>query len=645
MFESISTFLEKRLRRLAQVLVPAWVILNLDIMISAVGIFIAYMLRFNFSIPVAMMDTLSLSVVAYLVVRVIAFISFGTYRMYIRFSGVTDLVRVVFTILFGNIFFTILDVSYYQVYGVMVLPISIIILDFFITSYLLIAFRLLAKYVINSITHEGSHIEPFNVLIYGREHFSVSVKRALESDTETNIRVVGFVDHTSKACHKTIEGLTIYPISDIEEVITEFKIRQLIIADGNIPAEQKNFVVQACLSCGVRVKSIRNFSELALGSSKTPKVDEIRIEDLLQRDPILLDVQKISNALKGKNILVTGAAGSIGSEIVRQVFSFLPDKLIILDQAETPIYFMELEMLGRFPDRQSQIEVVIGDVTDPLRMRKVFETFKIDVIFHAAAYKHVPLMENNPREAIKNNVFGTKILADMAMEFGVEKFVMISTDKAVNPTNVMGASKRMAEIYTQSVDGLSRTQFITTRFGNVLGSNGSVIPLFKKQIDQGGPLTVTHPDVTRFFMTIPEACQLVLEASVMGSGGEIFIFDMGKSVKIIDLAKNMIRLSGHEVGTDMDIVFTGLRPGEKLYEELLNTGENTLPTYHPKIMKASIVKMPNGTIQDYLKELGEAIDKDYDNFWLVSKMKEVVPEFLSQNSIFSSLDNPVSLNK
>lgn len=642
MFESISIFLEKRLRRLAQVLVPAWVILNLDIMISAVGIFIAYMLRFNFSIPVAMMDTLSFSVVAYLVVRVVAFISFGTYRMYIRFSGVTDLVRVVFTILFGNVFFTILDVSYYQVYGVMVLPISIIILDFFITSYLLIAFRLLARYVINSIIQDGSHIEPFNVLIYGREHFSVSVKRALESDTETNIRVVGFVDHTSKACHKTIEGLTIYPISDIEEVITEFKIRQLIIADGNIPAEQKNFVVQACLSSGVKVKSIRNFSELALGSSKTPKVDEIRIEDLLQRDPILLDVQKISNALKGKNILVTGAAGSIGSEIVRQVFSFFPEKLIILDQAETPTFFMELEMLGRFPDRQSQIEVVIGDVADPLRMRKVFETFKIDVIFHAAAYKHVPLMENNPREAIKNNVFGTKILADMAMEFGVEKFVMISTDKAVNPTNVMGASKRMAEIYTQSVDGLSKTQFITTRFGNVLGSNGSVIPLFKKQIDQGGPLTVTHPDVTRFFMTIPEACQLVLEASVMGRGGEIFIFDMGKSVKIIDLAKNMIRLSGHEVGTDMDIVFTGLRPGEKLYEELLNTGENTLPTYHPKIMKASIVKMPNEAIQNYLKELGEALDKDYDNFWLVSKMKEVVPEFLSQNSIFSSLDNPVA---
>ena len=638
MFESISTFFENKVRRMAQVLVPAWVILNLDMIISIVGLFIAYLLRFNFSIPTAMVETLSLSIIVYLIVRFGFFILLGTYRMYVRFTSVKDLVRVVFTIFFGNVFFVILDFAYYKGSGVLLIPVSIIIIDFFITSYLLIAFRLFAKYTINAVTQRGGKDSSINVLVYGREHFSVSVKRALDSDPESPFKVIGFLDHTSKACHKTIEGLTIFPLDDLDGVLMAYDIKQLIFADSNIPAEQKNQVVQICLNRGVKVKSIKNFADLTSGSSKAPKVDEIRIEDLLERDPILLDAQKISSSLKGKNILVTGAAGSIGSEIVRQVFSYYPEKLIILDQAETPIYFMELEMLGRFPDRQSQIEVVIGDIADPLRMRKVFETFKIDFIFHAAAYKHVPLMENNPREAIKNNVFGTKILADLAIEFGVEKFVMISTDKAVNPTNVMGASKRMAEIYTQSVDGMGKTQFITTRFGNVLGSNGSVIPLFKKQIDQGGPLTVTHPEVTRFFMTIPEACQLVLEASVMGYGGEIFIFDMGKSVKIIDLAKNMIRLSGHEVGTDIDIVFTGLRPGEKLYEELLNTGENTLPTYHPKIMKASIIKMPNEIIQNYMGELSEAIEKDYDNLWLVSKMKEVVPEFLSQNSIFSELD-------
>ncbi|SDB82975.1 polysaccharide biosynthesis protein [Williamwhitmania taraxaci] len=637
MFESISNFVENRLRSAAQLFVPSWVILNLDIIISVVGIFITYLLRFNFSIPVAIVDTLTVSIVIYLVVRVGAFLSLGTYRMYIRYTSIKDLIRVVFTIFLGNVFFTILNFGYYKLSGILMVPLSIIIIDFFITSYLLIAFRIFAKYTIHGVTQGGNRAS-INVLVYGREHFSVSVKRALESDQDLPYKVIGFMDHNTKALHKTIEGLSIFPLEELDRVISDYDVRQLIFADAKIPAEQKNIVVQMCLNRGVKVKSLKNFTELTEGSATVLKVDEIRIEDLLEREPILLDANKISSSLKGKNILVTGAAGSIGSEIVRQVFSYYPGKLILLDQAETPLYFVELEMLGKFPDRKDQIEVVIGDIADPLRMRKIFEAFKIDVIFHAAAYKHVPLMENNPREAIKNNVFGTKNLADLAVEFGVEKFVMISTDKAVNPTNVMGATKRMAEIYTQSFGGFARTQFITTRFGNVLGSNGSVIPLFKKQIDQGGPLTVTHPEVTRFFMTIPEACQLVLEASVMGHGGEIFIFDMGKSVKIVDLAKNMIRLSGHKVGTDMQIVFTGLRPGEKLYEELLNTGENTLPTYHPKIMTASIVKMPHDLIQQYMDEISTGLDEDLDNFWLVTKMKVVVPEYVSQNSIYSTLD-------
>jgi len=317
----------------------------------------------------------------------------------------------------------------------------------------------------------------------------------------------------------------------LDKLKESYAVRELIITDSLITAEAKNYLIEKCLNLNIKILNLRNHKELLNNDSNTPQLNEIKIEDLLQREPINLSIKNIAHSLKGKNILITGAAGSIGSEIARQVFNFSPGKLILLDQAETPIYFVELEMLAKYKSMDSNVEVIVGDITDSIRMNKLFEQTPIDIIFHAAAYKHVPLMESNPKEAVKNNVFGTKILADLAVAYNVEKFVMISTDKAVNPTNIMGATKRIAEIYTQSLNGQARTQFITTRFGNVLGSNGSVIPLFKQQIEKGGPVTVTHPEVTRFFMTIPEACQLVLEASVMGHGGEIFIFDMGKSVK------------------------------------------------------------------------------------------------------------------
>jgi FlaA1/EpsC-like NDP-sugar epimerase len=371
------------------------------------------------------------------------------------------------------------------------------------------------------------------------------------------------------------------------------------------------------------------------GELSFKQIKKVQIEELLERDAIQLDIDIIINQLNNKTILVTGAAGSIGSEIVRQVIKFNPKKIILLDQAESPLYEMEMELHDKY--KQQQYEIVMGDIRNKDRMENVFKTFAPSIVFHAAAYKHVPMMENNPSESIFTNVLGSKNLADLSVQYKVEKFVMVSTDKAVNPTNVMGASKRIAEIYTQSLNKNSTTKFITTRFGNVLGSNGSVIPRFRQQIETGGPITITHPDITRFFMTIPEACQLVLEAGAMGKGGEIFIFDMGESVKIVDLAKKMIKLSGLILDKDISIIYTGLRPGEKLYEELLANEENTIPTHHKQILIAKVKEYDFETISSSINELINLFDQQ-NNKSIVKKMKELVPEFKSNNSIYEELD-------
>jgi FlaA1/EpsC-like NDP-sugar epimerase len=365
------------------------------------------------------------------------------------------------------------------------------------------------------------------------------------------------------------------------------------------------------------------------------QIKKINIEELLERDEIKLDEQRIGEEIGGKTILVTGAAGSIGSEIVRQISRFAPRQLILIDQAETPLHYLELETLEY--NKGSGLELILCDICNELRMRKIFDAFHPDMVYHAAAYKHVPMMESNPAEAVLTNVGGTQIVADLSVEYGVKKFIMISTDKAVNPTNVMGASKRIAEIYTQALTRSGNTRFITTRFGNVLGSNGSVIPLFRSQIEKGGPLTITHPEVTRFFMTIPEACQLVLEAGAHGKGGEIFIFDMGKSVRILDLAKKMIQLSGLTLGKDIQIKYTGLRPGEKLYEELLNIEENTIPTHHPLILTAKVREL---SLPEVRKDIADLISlvSSHANFDIIRKMKQMVPEYKSQNSVYEELD-------
>ena len=399
------------------------------------------------------------------------------------------------------------------------------------------------------------------------------------------------------------------------------EVKHLIISIQNIYQKRKQEIIESCLKFNTKVLNVPPVKTWINGELSFRQIKKVNIEDLLSREPIQLDLTKIKSIIKGKTVLITGAAGSIGSEIVRQVLPFEPRLLVLLDMAESPLYDLELD-INETIDTQVKTEVVIGDVRNMERMRNVFTTFHPQIVFHAAAYKHVPVMENNPSESILNNVMGTKIIADLANEFKVEKFVMISTDKAVNPTNIMGATKRIAEIYTQSLGKISKTQFITTRFGNVLGSNGSVIPRFKKQIDSGLPLTVTHPDITRFFMTISEACQLVLEAAAMGKGGEIFIFDMGESVRIADLAKRMIQLSGFELGKDTQIIYTGLRPGEKLYEELLANEENAVPTHHKKIMIATVKEYDFSIIAEDVKEL-IGLFSTQDNDAIVGKMKEI----------------------
>jgi FlaA1/EpsC-like NDP-sugar epimerase len=501
--------------------------------------------------------------------------------------------------------------------------------------FIMICSRLAVKAIY--FENKNPEREKINVLIYGAGESGIITKRTLDRDAAIKYKVIGFVDDNLKKKGRSLEGIFIYPPAKLEDLIRENNIDTVVISILNISADRKKEIIETCLQYNVKVLSVPPVSKWINGELSFNQLKTVAIEQLLERDPIKLDVTLIGQQVHDKIVLITGAAGSIGSELARQLLRFHPKKIFLLDNAETPLHEIEMELAEKYPP--TQFEVVMADVRNPERMNNVFRTFRPQLVYHAAAYKHVPMMENNPSESILTNVLGTKITAELSVEYGVEKFVLISTDKAVNPTNVMGASKRIAEIFTQSLGNTPqcKTKFITTRFGNVLGSNGSVIPRFKKQIEQGGPVTVTDPNITRYFMTIPEACQLVLEAGCMGKGGEIFVFDMGKQVKIADLARKMIKLSGLTEGRDIQIVFTGLRPGEKLYEELLADAENTLTTHHPQILIGKVKEYGFTEVKDKIEKLITLFDGQ-NNVEIVSRMKELVPEFKSNNSVFAELD-------
>jgi FlaA1/EpsC-like NDP-sugar epimerase len=476
-----------------------------------------------------------------------------------------------------------------------------------------------------------------NSLIFGAGDMGEITLEAIQSDKENSIHVVGFVDDNPTKWAMKLNSIPVYSWNKALKMISETHIEVVILAINNISVQRKREITNDCLDKGLKLKVMPTVGNWINGISNKDQIRDIRIEDILGRVEIQLNQRRIAEGLAGKVVLVSGAAGSIGSEIVRQLLRFQVKKVLLIDIAESPLYDLEQELLLSHYD--VPFEVILADYTNPFRMRQVFEIYRPNIVFNAAAYKHVPLMEANPYEAVRVNIGGTKLMADISVEYEVEKFVMISTDKAVNPTNVMGASKRICEIYIQSLAQRRdiKTAFITTRFGNVLGSNGSVVPLFKKQIAQGGPVTVTHPDITRYFMTIYEACQLVLEAVFMGKGGEIFLFDMGEPVKIDDLAKKMIQLAGLKLGTDIEINYSGLRPGEKLYEELLASKENNLPTHHEKIMIGKVRMYDYPDVRRVVEDLLSSLHLE-DNKLLVRRMKYMVPEFISNNSSYSALD-------
>ena len=619
--------------------IPRAAVFITDFFICVASVCIAYLLRFNFRIPQAEIATFIYVFPSLLIVRLLSFLIAKTYKGIVRYTGTRDAGRIILTLAIGSLFLAVSNLISYQLLKIYLVPFSIIIIDFLLTAFAMVVGRISVKIIYNELINPSS--EKSGVIIYGAGESGIITKRTLDRDKGMRYNVTGFIDDDKRKAGKKMEGIPIYHSSEIEELLQNKKVMHLIIAIQNISSANKQLIVNACFKYNIKILNVPPVKSWINGELSFKQIKKLNIEDLLGRDPILLDLEKLRSELNDKVILVTGAAGSIGSEIVRQIIPFGPKLIVMVDMAESPLYDLELEVTEYPSDRKCQIESVIGDIRNKDRMRNVFETFKPDMVYHAAAYKHVPVMENNPSESILNNVLGTCILADLAVEFHVPKFVMVSTDKAVNPTNIMGATKRIAEIYCQSLNNHNpKTRFITTRFGNVLGSNGSVIPRFKKQIELGQPITVTHPDVTRFFMTIPEACQLVLEAGALGQGGEIFIFDMGESVNIADLAKKMIRLSGLELGKDIQIVYSGLRPGEKLYEELLTSEENTMPTHHQKIMIAKVKEYNFESISADINDL-IAMFNSQNNEMIVKKMKEIVPEFISQNSVYEKLDEPI----
>jgi FlaA1/EpsC-like NDP-sugar epimerase len=615
--------------------IPRWTILLIDLAICAFSLTLALFLRFNFAdIPEPDRSNLPKMFALVLSVRLLSFLISKTYKGVVRYTGARDASRIFLVVVSGTLFLLLANiVTRYFILGFYLIPHSVVIIDALVTMAVMISTRLAVKAIY--FENKNPEKQKTNVIIYGAGESGIITKRTLDRDAAVKYKVVGFIDDDPKKSGRSLEGVFVFGPDKMEKLIHENEVETVIISIQDLSAEKKNEIADKCLEMNVRVLNVPPVTKWINGELSLNQLKNLNIEDLLEREPIRLDADKIKAQLQGKSVLVTGAAGSIGSELVRQILKFNPQKIYLLDQAESPLYEIESELAEKYP--ATKFETVLADIRSRERMHNVFRTFTPQVVYHAAAYKHVPMMEHNPSESLLTNVLGTKILAEMADEFGTETFVFVSTDKAVNPTNVMGASKRIAEIFIQSFGKISKTKFITTRFGNVLGSNGSVIPRFRKQIEQGGPVTITHPDITRYFMTIPEACQLVLEAGCMGKGGEIFVFDMGKSVKIMDLAKKMIRLSGLQEGKDIKIEVTGLRPGEKLFEELLADAENTLPTHHPQILIGKVKEYEFPEVKEKIDELITLFSQQNNNE-IVAHMKDLVPEFKSNNSVFQQLD-------
>ena len=622
---------------------PRWIIICIDISILFLASVVTYFLVSDLTLSFYPTFTLFERYALIIVVNLLCFLVYRTYAGIIRYSSFIDAFRLLVSTFTAFLILVIFNYTYFLFNGIKVFLFPGLIIHFVISYILLLAFRLAVKFLFENFLLAFNKESATKVAIYGADANAVALANALNLETPKRYQLVGFIGDKKSRINKEVLGLPIVNNKNsIAVILRKLKADSVIISDKNISNEEKLKIVEDCLDHNYKILTLPTVSDWNDQKEISKSIKKFEIKDLLERNPIELDNNKIAEQLKGKVLLITGAAGSIGSDIVQQVLSYLPAKVILIDQAETPLHHLSIEICKL----QTLVEIVpiIADIRDKKIMEHIFATYLPDVVYHAAAYKHVPLMEENPYQAIKTNILGTKNLADISVASGVKRFVMVSTDKAVNPSNVMGASKRIAEIYVQSLFFETRkakdnsTKFITTRFGNVLGSNGSVVPLFTKQIEEGGPITITHPDIIRYFMTIPEACQLVLEAGAMGNGGEIFIFDMGQPVKIIDLAKKMIRLAGFVPEKEIPIKVVGLRPGEKLYEELLNDSAKTLPTHHEKIMIATENK------NDFYVELQgliEMLEKNVTNLKIqesVAIMKKIVPEFKSMNSIYEQLD-------
>ena len=630
---------------------PKSLILFIDQVITTWVFIFSYFIIAQFKFTQILRGHFFIYVGAYAFVSLCTFYGMRIHTGLIRYSSTQDVVRIFTGVLTASL-------AYGSLYGFVLEPLYrldsvnihlVLLINFFISSSVLVLLRIGVKNLFHYIKRNTTDKKE-RVLIYGANGYSILVKQALETSGMGKYIIVGFVEENTSKVDKDIHQKRVYHISDLEKVAQRHDIDKLVVMSEDLKSEAKKETIERCVELGIKIVTVPPAVQWMSGELKANQIQDLKIEDLLQRPPIVIENKRISGDLRGKRVLITGAAGSIGSEIVRQVLAYNPAQVVLFDLAESPLHELQLEIEEEYPN--ANIVVSIGNIQNFNRMYTLFRDYSPEIVYHAAAYKHVPMMENNPSEAILTNILGTKNLADLSMTFDVEKFVMISTDKAVNPTNIMGASKRIAEIYTQSLNNvgseklqrvsdsgkhLPQTKFITTRFGNVLGSNGSVIPRFRAQIERRVPITVTHPDITRYFMTIPEAVQLVLEAGTMGKGGEIFIFDMGEPVRIADLAKKMIKLAGLIPGVDIDIVYTGLRPGEKLYEELLNEEETTIPTHHNKIKISKVRQYEYSQVQQDVSEL-IGLTKNNEEFQAVKKMKGIVPEFLSKNSKYEQLD-------